>query len=71
MPQDDKVFKVGDLVRIKIRYCNYSTDDIGIVKAVDKDFYKKRTANPQDRVTVFWCAGWETHEPIGILEIAT
>ena len=40
MPQDDKVFKVGDLVRIKISYCNYSTDDIGIVKAVDKDFYR-------------------------------
>jgi hypothetical protein len=66
------VLKVGDLVRIKIRYCNYSTvDDIGIVKAVDKDFYRKRTAKPQDRVTVIWCAGGEAHEPIGLLEIAT
>ena len=65
------MLKVGDLVRIKIRYCNYSTHDIGIVKAVDKDFYRKRTANPQDRVTVFWCAGGESHEPIGLLEIVT
>jgi hypothetical protein len=41
LPQDDEMLKVGDLVRIKIRYCNYSTtDDIGVVKAVDKDFYR-------------------------------
>ena len=79
MPQDDKVFKIGDLVKLRaldpegaeVRPLP-TEDTIGIIKEVDKGFYKKWASSSQDRITVYWLGGWKgwvSHEPSGYLEI--
>ena len=79
MPQDDKVLKIGDLVKLKALGAEGAEvrplpteDRIGIIKEVDKDFYKKWASSSQDRITVYWlggCKGRVSHEPSGYLEI--
>lgn len=61
--------KIGDLVRVKQRYCAWRAEMYGLITEIEKEFYRNAIASPKDdRLTILWGNSVISSEPESYVE---